>query len=161
VLAALSAGAMILWGGPGVAIPIGAAVVLLAGSPSRAAHAGALDWLVPAALRAAEYLFVVGLGTACGVPLPLVFVLLFALALRHYDLTARMEKRAAAAPARRWDLGWDGRVAILAVAGMAGAATAAVALVAGYVGVMFCVGVLGAWAGVRASATGVVGSPVR
>jgi phosphatidylglycerophosphate synthase len=160
-LAAATASGMIFWGTPGAAIAFGGAVALLAGLPAHAAHAGALDWLVPAALRAAEYLFVAGVGTACGVPLPLVFVLLFALALRHYDLTARMEKRAAEAPTRRWDPGWDGRVLILAAGAVAGAATATVVLIAGYVGVMFCVGVLGARAGVRTSVRTSAGSPVR
>jgi phosphatidylglycerophosphate synthase len=124
------------------------AVLLLAGLPAGAPHAGPLDWLLPAALRATEYLFAVGVSTAAGVPLPLLFVLLFALALRHYDLTARMEKRAAVA-AGGWDLGWDGRVVILAAGAAAGVATPVVAVLAGYLVVMFCVGVLHAWTGTR------------
>jgi hypothetical protein len=130
---------------------VGAAIgiVLLAGLPASGRHAGALDWLVPAALRAAEYLFAIGVATAYGVPLPLLFALLFALALRHYDLTARMEKRAAAAPARPWDVGWDGRVAILAAGAALGAATASVALLTGYVVAMFVIGTWSAWAGTR------------
>jgi phosphatidylglycerophosphate synthase len=124
------------------------AVLLLAGLPAGSAHAGPLDWLIPAALRAAEYLFAVGASAAAGVPLPLLFVLLFALALRHYDLTARMEKRAAMGPGG-WDLGWDGRVVILAAGVVAGVATPVAAVLAGYVVVMFCVGVLHAWTGTR------------
>ena len=62
--------------------------------PPGAPHDGALDWLVPAALRAAEYLIVVAVGLVGAVPPPVVYLLLFALALHHYDLTARMEKGA-------------------------------------------------------------------
>lgn len=158
VLAALAAAGLAVAAGTGAVgsgsaawmLVVGLAVVLCGGLPSRARHAGALDWLVPAALRAAEYLFVVAVAVARDVPLPLLFALLFALALHHYDLTARMEKRAAAAPARAGDLGWDGRVLILAVAAAAGVATAAVAVLAGYVVGMFTLGVIGAWAGTRA-----------
>lgn len=134
----------------GVVLAVGLAVLLLAGLPSRGGHTGALDWLVPAALRAAEYLFVVGVSIAYEVPVPLLFALLFGLALRHYDLTARMEKHAVAAPPRRWDLGWDGRLVLLAALAVAGVATAAVAVLAGYVVVMFLADVFGAWAGTRA-----------
>jgi len=148
----------------------GLAVVVLAASPSAAPHAGALDWLVPAALRAAEYLFVLAVGVIYAVPLPLLFVLLFMLALRHYDLTARMEKKFAEAPGRAgvagaaglassllapgraWDIGWDGRVAVLAAGAALGVATVTVAVLAGYVAVVFGLGVLGAWAVTRIAA---------
>lgn len=139
------------WAGPRV-MTAAVIVLLLAGLPAGAPHDGPLDWLVPAALRATEYLFIVGASLLSGVPMPLLFALLFALALRHYDLTARMEKRAAAATARPWDLGWDGRVMILAIGVAAGVASAAVAAIAGYVVVMFSLGVIGAWVGTRAPA---------
>jgi len=114
-----------------------ALVLLGAGIPAKARHDGPLDWLVPAALRAAEYLFVVAVGWAGSVPTPVIFLLLFTLALRHYDLTARMEK---GAPAGRGTLalfGWDVRVAVLAVLGLAGHATVAVAGLALIVGGSF------------------------
>jgi phosphatidylglycerophosphate synthase len=130
----------------------GAALVVLAAAlPAGARHDGPLDWLVPAALRAAEFLFVAGVAVAYEVPPALVFALLLVLALRHYDRVARLEKRAAAAAAPAWDLGWEGRVAVYALLALAGAATPATALLAGYVGLVFCVGALGAWAGTRAS----------
>ncbi len=53
----------------------------------------------------------------------MVFLLLFTLALRHYDLTARMEKGAPGRPGHGALLGWDGRVVLLAVAALAGQAT--------------------------------------
>ena len=77
---------------------------------------GALDWLVPAALRAAELLFVVAAGVVAGVPAAVTYGLLLILALHHYDLTARLEKRLDGPPLRRWSLGWDGRVLLLAAA---------------------------------------------
>jgi hypothetical protein len=90
---------------------VAALVVLGAGLSARASHAGPLDWLVPAGLRAAEYLFVIGVGIAGDVPRPLVFALLAAVAMHHYDRTARRGARHHLA-----DLGWDGRVTLLAAA---------------------------------------------
>lgn len=102
--------------------------VLNSGLAARAPHSGPLDWLVPAGLRAGEYLLVVAVGLAGAVPPPVVFLLLFLLALRHYDLTARMEKGAPAGAGGRARLGWDGRVVVLAVAGLTGYATLGEAL---------------------------------
>jgi phosphatidylglycerophosphate synthase len=118
-------------------IAVVALLVLLAALPAGAAHAGPLDWLTAAALRAGEYLFVAAVGLAGHVPLPLIFLLIFALALHHYDLVARMEKGAPVGPARRAVAGWVGRVAILAVAGVVGLATAGTLLVTVVVLVMF------------------------
>jgi hypothetical protein len=109
-----------------------AVIVLAAGLPARARHDGRLDWLVPAALRAAEYLLVVAAGLAGDVPPPAVYLLLFVLALHHYDLIARMEKGAPAGSGRAL-LGWDGRVVVLTVAVVAGGATLGEALLAGFV----------------------------
>ncbi|HEY0002120.1 MAG TPA: DUF5941 domain-containing protein [Actinoplanes sp.] len=112
-----------------VALVVAALLVLTAGLPARARHDGPLDWLVPAGLRAAEYLFVVAVALSGSVPAPLLFAVLFALAMRHYDLTARMEK---GAPAGRGGspIGWDGRVVLLAAAALAGQAALGLLLVA-------------------------------
>ncbi|MEU4215695.1 DUF5941 domain-containing protein [Actinoplanes sp. NPDC026623] len=99
------------------------ALVLGAGLPARSRHDGPLDWLIPAGLRAAEYLMVVAVGLICSVPPPIVYLLLFMLALRHYDLTARMEKGAPGASAARAWFGWDGRVVLLVVCSLCGVAT--------------------------------------
>lgn len=115
-----------------ILLAVAAVVVLAAGLPARSRHDGPLDWLVPAALRAAEYLLVVAAGVAGSVPPPVMFVLLFALALHHYDLTARMEKGAPAGSGGAL-LGWDGRVLLLTVAAVAGAASLGEALLAGIV----------------------------
>jgi phosphatidylglycerophosphate synthase len=115
------------------ALAVAAILVLGAGGAARAAHGGPLDWLVPAAFRAAEYLLVVAVGLIGGTPPPVVFLLLFLLALRHYDLTARMEKGAPAGNGGGARLGWDARVLVLAVAGLTGWATLGEALLSAVV----------------------------
>jgi hypothetical protein len=116
-----------------------AVVVLTAGLSARASHAGPLDWLVPAALRAAEYLFVVGAGIAGDVPHPVIFVLLLALAMHHYDLTARPS------PEHLADLGWDGRVVLLAAATAGSVGTPVAAVLAVYLWLVLGVRVVAGW----------------
>jgi phosphatidylglycerophosphate synthase len=151
LVAALAALTLVIWlliGGPPYAKPILVAVavlVLAAGLPARARHGGPLDWLVPATLRAAEYLFVVAVGLIGSVPPPVVFGLLFALALRHYDLIARMEKGAPAGSGTRAVLGWDGRVVLLTVAALAGVATLGEAVLAVAVGGGFLIAAIADW----------------
>ncbi|WP_412747288.1 DUF5941 domain-containing protein [Krasilnikovia sp. MM14-A1004] len=113
-----------------IALAVAALLVLGAGLAARAPHDGPLDWLVPAALRAAEYLTVVAVSLVGGVVTPVTYAVLFALAVRHYDVTARMEKAAPAAAATGAVLGWDGRVLLLTAAGVAGIATDAEAVLA-------------------------------
>ncbi|MFI5494424.1 DUF5941 domain-containing protein [Actinoplanes sp. NPDC051859] len=112
------------------ALLVVAVLVLGAGLSARSRHDGPLDWLVPAGLRAAEYLLVVAIAMICAVPPPVLYALLFALALHHYDLTARMEKGAPGTSAKLALLGWDGRVTVLVVCAMSGAAVAGELLVA-------------------------------
>ena len=113
---------------------------LAAGVAARDRHAAPLDWLVPAALRATEYLLVVAVGLFGDVPPAVVYLLLFTLALHHYDLTARMEKGAPAPGGRGALLGWDGRIVLLTLAALAGQATLGEAVLAGIVGGGFLVG---------------------
>ncbi|MCA2214496.1 DUF5941 domain-containing protein [Jidongwangia harbinensis] len=128
-----------------LALVVVALVALAAGTPARAPHAGPLDWLVPAVLRAIEYLFVVAVGLTGDVPPAVIFMLLFALALRHYDLTARMEKGAPASGGTGPLLGWDGRIVLLAVAAVTDQATLGVAVLAGVVAGRFLIGAVGDW----------------
>jgi phosphatidylglycerophosphate synthase len=121
-------------------LAVAALVVLTAGLPARAGHAGPLDWLVPAALRAAEYLLVAAAGLIGGVHPPIVFLLLFVLAMHHYDLVARMEKGAPGGSTEL--LGWDGRVVLLAAATLAGQATIGMVLISVLTGAAFLKGVL-------------------
>ncbi len=144
---ALMAGLLTGWPEPPatVALVVAGVLVLGAGLSARARHDGPLDWLVPAFLRAAEYGLVIAVGVSGSVPTPVTYLLLFALALRHYDLTARMEKAApdGRAPAAR--LGTDGRVILLVVAALAGQATLGMALLAGVTGGSFLVNAIADW----------------
>jgi phosphatidylglycerophosphate synthase len=141
------------WLDPPARVPfvLAALLVLAAGLSARARHGGPLDWLVPAALRAGEYLLVVAVGLIGSVPTPIVFLLLFTLALRHYDLTARMEKSAPTGKGEAGGvtLGWDVRVVVLAALGLAGLATGGEVLLAVVVGVSFAVTALRDWRGSR------------
>jgi len=125
---------------------VGAALLVLsAGLAAGARHDGPLDWLVPGALRAAEYLMVVAAGLSGSVPPPVVYLLVFMLALRHYDLTARMEKGAPGGRATGVPVGWDGRVVLLTAAALADQATLGIALLAGVVGGSFLAGAVTDW----------------
>jgi phosphatidylglycerophosphate synthase len=144
LVAVLAAFGLVVWfllGEPSaVALAVVALVTLGAGVAARDRHAAPLDWLVPAALRAAEYLLVVAVGLLGDVPPAVVYLLLFTLALHHYDLTARMEKGAPAPGGRGVLLGWDGRIVLLTLAALAGQATLGEAVLAGIVGGGFLVG---------------------
>lgn len=78
-------------------------------------HAAPLDWLVPGGLRAAECGLIITCGIARDVPLPLIFGLLGALVIYHYDLAARIDKAASPLSSRALGLGWDGRVLVLLI----------------------------------------------
>ena len=132
-------------GGAAVWLVAAAVLVLGAGLAARSRHDGPLDWLIPAALRAAEYLLVVAVGLSCSVPPPVVYLLLFMVALQHYDLTARMEKGAPDASAAKARLGWDGRVVLLVLCALGGVATAGELLLAVAVGGAFLTGAVGDW----------------
>ncbi|GIG90799.1 hypothetical protein Pen02_57350 [Plantactinospora endophytica] len=128
-------------------VPLAVLVVLVAGLPAATPHGGALDWLVPAALRAAEYLTVIGAGLLVDADGAVIFALLFVLALRHYDLTARLEKRENAPLWHALGLGWDGRLILLAVAVLAGPGIGRLALLVltGYLSAIFVVNAVRGW----------------
>ncbi|GHJ17873.1 DUF5941 domain-containing protein [Micromonospora sp. AKA38] len=168
VLGALGAAGMLVWalrtvhGGGDLPIwaPVLALVLLLgAAQGARTPHAGALDWLVPAALRAAEYLFAIAVGVAGRAPAWLIFGYVLVLTLHHYDLTARLEKRQSAPPLHVATLGWEGRSAVLAIALIAGIASIALATLGAYLLVIFVVSVVLAWVVLPARARGGVRSP--
>lgn len=116
------------------------AVLLLAGLPAGHRHDGALDWLVPPVLRAAEYLFVIFVAVNDQIAPWLTFLLLTVLALTHYDLAARLDKRSSPLGTIRWGLGWDGRALVLAIAGVADASMYAFTFLSVYLGVVLTVG---------------------
>ncbi|QLQ39021.2 DUF5941 domain-containing protein [Micromonospora robiginosa] len=137
------------------------AMVLLLGAAqgSRAPHAGALDWLVPAALRAAEYLFAIAVGVAGRAPAWLIFAYVLVLTLHHYDLTARLEKRQSAPPLHGATLGWEGRSLLLAIGLVAGIVSITLATIGAYLLVVFVASVVLAWVVLPARARGGATSP--
>ncbi|MEU4474419.1 DUF5941 domain-containing protein [Micromonospora sp. NPDC023888] len=127
------------------AVPVALLVLLVGGLGAGAAHNGPLDWLVPAALRAAEYLFAIAVGVVGDAPGWLIFGYVFVLTVHHYDLTARLEKRQAAPPLHAATLGWDGRSVLLALAAIVGVAGIGLATLGAYLLVVFVVSVVLAW----------------
>ncbi|MEU7931356.1 DUF5941 domain-containing protein [Micromonospora echinofusca] len=127
------------------AVPAALLVLLAAGLGAGAAHNGPLDWLVPAALRAGEYLFAIAVGVVGGVPPWLIFGYVFVLTLHHYDLTARLEKRQSAPPLHGVTLGWEGRSVLLALAAIVGFAGIGMATLGTYLLVVFVGSVALAW----------------
>lgn len=124
---------------------VGLGGLLLAAAGARAAHGGALDWLVPAALRAAEYLFAVAVGVLGGVPAWLIFGYIFVLTLHHYDLTARLEKRKLAPPLHDAMLGWEGRSTVLTLSAISGIVEFGVVTLATYFWLVLAGSVTLAW----------------
>ncbi|WBC18156.1 DUF5941 domain-containing protein [Micromonospora sp. WMMA1998] len=168
VVAALGAAALLVWalwavhGGrdlPGWAAVLVLVLLLGAAQGARAPHAGALDWLVPAALRAAEYLFAIAVGVAGRAPAWLIFGYVLVLTLHHYDLTARLEKRQSAPPLHAATLGWEGRSFLLGIALIAGIVSIALATLGTYLLVVFVASVVLAWVVLPARAHGGVRSP--
>jgi hypothetical protein len=49
-------------------------------------HDGRFDWLAPAVLQGAQYVYIAALGFAAGVPAPITFLLCAAVALHYADL---------------------------------------------------------------------------
>ncbi|MET7804083.1 DUF5941 domain-containing protein [Micromonospora chersina] len=154
MVGALGAAGLLLWallavhaGGdlPGWAVAFALVVLLSGAQGARAAHDGPLDWLVPAALRAGEYLFAIAVGVAGRVSPWLIFGYVFVLTLHHYDLTARLEKRQAAPPLHAATLGWEGRSALLTIGSIAGIASIALATLGTYLLVVFVASVVLAW----------------
>nr|WP_074319114.1 DUF5941 domain-containing protein [Micromonospora cremea] len=148
------------------AVPVALLVLLVGGLGAGAAHNGPLDWLVPAALRAAEYLFAIAVGVVGGAPGWLIFGYVFVLTVHHYDLTARLEKRQAAPPLHPATLGWEGRSVLLALAAIAGIVSIGMATLGTYLLVVFVASVVLAWfvrpaRSARASAAPVGGGAPR
>ncbi|WP_410810163.1 DUF5941 domain-containing protein [Micromonospora sp. 067-2] len=126
-------------------VPVALLVLLVGGLGSGAAHNGPLDWLVPAALRAAEYLFAIAAGVVGGAPGWLIFGYVLVLTVHHYDLTARLEKRQAAPPLHPATLGWEGRSALVTLAAIAGIVSIGLVTLGAYLLVVFVVSVVLAW----------------
>ena len=71
---------------PGILILAPALVMLVAAPGASHRHDGRFDWLVPAVLQGAQYVYIAALGFAVGVPAPITFLLCAAVALHYADL---------------------------------------------------------------------------
>jgi phosphatidylglycerophosphate synthase len=131
--------------GPRWIVLVLAVLALIAALGSGARHDGTLDWLTVAGLRATEYTFITVAGILGGVPLWLVYTLLFALTMYHYDITGRIEKQATPVRGEALLRGWDVRITILAVATTIGWATPAYAVGAAVIAGVLIIGALYGW----------------
>lgn len=112
--------------------------LLLAGPGSSHLHDGRLDWLVPPILRLTEYVFVACVGFAHEVPVPVIVLLLGAMAFHHYDLVQRIRRRVYPPPwLATFGFGWDGRMLVIALGGLAGLVTPVFVLLALYLWGLF------------------------
>lgn len=125
-----------------VATLCAAFLVLGSVTTTRHPHDGPFDWLVPGALRAAEFGLIIAAGLAANVPQPLIYGLLAVLALYQYDLAARIDKAASPMLSRAAGLGWDGRILVTLLALIPGLGVWVFALLTGYLALVFFGGAL-------------------
>ncbi|GAB3817235.1 hypothetical protein GCM10027605_67610 [Micromonospora zhanjiangensis] len=85
-------------------------------------------------------------------PGPVVFALLLVLALHHYNLTARLEKRERTPLLRSFGLGWDGRMVLLTAAVVSGVRVVPTVTFVALAGYLFTISVLSAVTGWVAAA---------
>jgi hypothetical protein len=117
---------------PGILILAPAIVMLVAAPGSSHPHSGRFDWLVPAVLQGAQYIYIAALGVATGVPVVLTFVLCAAIALHYADLGA------VGSPERGVWMGWEGRMIICGLGAAMGIAMFVYVVLAAYVGGLIC-----------------------
>jgi hypothetical protein len=97
-------------------------------------HDGRLDWLVPAVLQGAQYIYITALGFASGVPAAVTFLLVAAVAVRYADLSSpgsTATTPAGSAQRPEW-LGWEGRMLVCGLGAAMGVAMFAYLALAAY-----------------------------
>ena len=116
---------------PGILVLTPAVAMLPAALGARHPHHGRLDWLVPPLLVAGEGVYLAALGFSRQVAPPLVFAMLAAVIVRHFDLAYRA-RSGGGVPADRFGLGWDGRMLLAGLAAVVGILPFAYAAAAAY-----------------------------
>jgi len=129
--------------GPVLLTPV--AAMLLAAPGSAHPHDGPADWLAPAVVQAGEYVYLVALGFAKGVPGPLTCALIALVALRQLDV-AQAAGHPGSSPRRYGGIGWEGRMLAAGTAAMIGLATFSFLALAAYLGWQLCCTGLSGWA---------------
>lgn len=121
----------------GVVMLAPVAAMLLAAAGASHPHTGRLDWLVPPALQAGQYVYLAALGFAAGVPGALTFSLICVIALRHLDAAYRSRHQLGWRPRYAGaGLGWEGRMLAAGLAALLGIATFAYLVLTAYLGVL-------------------------
>jgi hypothetical protein len=115
---------------PGLLLLAPVVAMLLAAVGSSHPHDGRFDWIAPALLQAGQYVYIVALGFASGVPALVIFILCALIALHYADLAGRPQGRTA--------LGWEGRMLAVGLGAALGIATFAYVVLAAYVGWLIC-----------------------
>jgi hypothetical protein len=129
---------------PGLLVLGPVAAMLLAALGACHPHDGRLDWLVPSLLLVGEAIFLTGLGFTRHVWLPMIFVLLAAVAVRHADIAYRA-RAGRGVPADKFGLGWDGRMLVAGFAAVFGIVPYAYATLAAWLWLLTAWDFLGAW----------------
>jgi hypothetical protein len=149
---------------PGILILAPAEAMLLASLGSSHLHDGSNDWRIPTLLQAGEYIFLAAAGYAGGVPAPVTFGLIAAVALRHLDMAWRARNRVPLSwfmgehwvrlPRADWrGFGWEGRMILAGIALMGGVAPILYMALAAYLGALEAADFLAGWTNAsRASA---------
>jgi hypothetical protein len=129
---------------PGALVLAPVAAMLLAALGARHPHDGRLDWLVPSLLLAGEGIFLTALGFARHVWPPVIFALLAAVVVRHFDLAYRA-RSGRGIPYDKFGLGWDGRMLLTGLAGWLGIVPFACAALTAWLWLLAGWDFLGAW----------------
>jgi hypothetical protein len=133
----------------GLAAAVVAWLVLAAGVSAGRPLRDRMRWIVPPALRVAEYAGILWLAALAGPSaVPGAFTLLLAVTYRHYDIVYRFRHRGVIPPAwlNRLAGGWDGRTIVVLVLAAAAAVPAGLYVAAGLLGVVFVAETIAAWA---------------
>ncbi len=138
--------------GDGASWPLVAAalgwLVLLAGCSSGRPLRDRLRWIVPPALRVAEYGGLLWIAAVAGPDaVPGAFALLCAITFRHYDVVYRLRQRGVTPPTwlNRAAGGWDGRLLAGLALAAAGAVPAGFHVVAALLAVAFVGESIASW----------------
>jgi len=129
---------------PGLLVLAPVAAMLLAALGACHPHDGRLDWLVPSLLLVGECIFLTGLGFARHAWLPMIFVLLAGVVVRHADIAYRA-RSGRGVPADKFGLGWDGRMLVAGFAAVFGFVPFVYAALAVWLWLLTAWDFLGAW----------------
>ena len=136
--------------GDGASWPLVAAatglLVLLAGAAGGRPLRDRLRWIVPPALRVAEYGGIVWIAAVADA-VPAAFALLCAVTFRHYDIVYRLRQRGVTPPVwlGRAAGGWDGRLLAVLVLAAAGAVPAGLYAAAALLALVFLGESIASW----------------